>query len=122
VFGQLLYNREKGAERKDDRNSLEASLNVLAEWFRYDDPELDITTSATLLPSLEASLNRQRSVLATDLPQQFRQRSAHRGRVQNVTTASSPRSAGRSDGLRGDRKPVITRVRCLRQQITAERT
>jgi hypothetical protein len=42
VFGQLLYNREKGAERKDDRKSLEASLN------------------------------RQRSVLATDLPQQFR--------------------------------------------------
>ena len=61
VYGGLILNREEvdgtnalpGADLTED--SVEALGAVVAEWFRYDEPELDISSSLVVYPSLSES-------------------------------------------------------------------
>jgi hypothetical protein len=43
-FGGLVYGHETSDGIPDSEGSLEAAVGIEAEWFRYDEPELDVST------------------------------------------------------------------------------
>jgi len=61
VYGGMIFNREEvdgtnappGADLTED--SVEALGAIQAEWFRYDEPELDVISSFIVYPSLSES-------------------------------------------------------------------
>jgi len=52
VDGGLLVTKEEIAGSSDSDNSREAFVGARYEWFRYDDPQLDLTTQLVVIPSL----------------------------------------------------------------------
>lgn len=55
IDGGLLLTRENIAGSGDSESSREAFLGARYEWFRYDDPQLDLTTQLVVIPSLTES-------------------------------------------------------------------
>ena len=55
VDGGLLVTREEIAGFSDFDHSREAFVGAHYEWFRYDDPQLDLTTQLVVIPSLTQS-------------------------------------------------------------------
>ncbi len=55
VDGGLLATREEIAGSSDSNNSREAFVGARYEWFRYDDPQLDLATQLVVIPSLTES-------------------------------------------------------------------
>ena len=55
VDGGLLVTREEIAGSSDSDNSREAFVGARYEWFRYDDPQLDLTAQLVVIPSLTES-------------------------------------------------------------------
>lgn len=53
--GGLLVTKEDISGSSDTENSREAFIGATYEWFRYDDPELDLTTQFVVIPSLTQS-------------------------------------------------------------------
>ncbi len=53
--GGLKATRENNVDQPDDVDSLESYGEVTWEWYRYDSPELDWSTSLELIPSLTES-------------------------------------------------------------------
>jgi hypothetical protein len=66
LFGGAVLSEERLADSSAVVDSVEALFAVNAEWFRYDEPELDLTTRFSLLPSLSES-GRIRTSLDVDL-------------------------------------------------------
>lgn len=64
--GGLQVSREDQIDVEEDVNSLEATLTLNWDWFVFDDPELDWSTTIQLIPSLTES-GRVRGELETDL-------------------------------------------------------
>lgn len=64
--GGLKATRENNANQVEDLDSLEAYGTVGWEWFRYDSPELDWSTSLEIIPSLTEA-GRVRSEFDTTL-------------------------------------------------------
>ncbi len=50
--GGLMLTREDLADSETDQESLEATGTITWDWFRYDTPELDLSTSLQVIPSL----------------------------------------------------------------------
>jgi hypothetical protein len=48
----LLFSRENNVGEDDYTDSVEASILVAWDWFRFDDPELDWSSSLEVLPNL----------------------------------------------------------------------
>jgi hypothetical protein len=65
LFGGAVFSEERITGSSEQENSVEALFVVSAEWFRYDEPELDVTTRFSLLPSLSES-GRVRTSLDVD--------------------------------------------------------
>ena len=55
VEGGLLFTKEDIAGSSNTNNSREAYFGAHYEWFRYDDPQLDLTTELVVIPSLTQS-------------------------------------------------------------------
>ncbi len=55
VDAGLLVTKEEIAGSSDSDNSREAFVGARYEWFRYDDPQLDLTTQLVVIPSLTES-------------------------------------------------------------------
>ncbi|MGB5630962.1 MAG: DUF481 domain-containing protein [Woeseiaceae bacterium] len=55
VDGGLLVTREDIAGSGDSEDSREAFVGAHYEWFRYDDPQLDVTTQLVVIPNLTQS-------------------------------------------------------------------
>jgi hypothetical protein len=55
LIGGLLVSREKISEGAADEDYLEAFATLTWDWFRYDTPELDLTTSLQIIPNLTDS-------------------------------------------------------------------
>jgi len=55
LTGGLLLSREKVDADVADENFLEAFATLTWDWFRYDTPELDLTTSLQIIPNLSDS-------------------------------------------------------------------
>ena len=55
LTGGLLLSREKVDADVPDENFLEAFATLTWDWFRYDTPELDLTTSLQIIPNLTDS-------------------------------------------------------------------
>lgn len=53
--GGLKATRENNADQPEDLNSLESYGLIDWEWFRYDSPKLDLSTSFEIIPSLTES-------------------------------------------------------------------
>ncbi len=53
--GGLKATRENNVDQPEDINSLESYGTMVWEWFRYDTPELDWSTSLEVIPSLTES-------------------------------------------------------------------
>ena len=53
--GGLKATRENNADQPEDLNSLESYGLIDWEWFRYDSPKLDLSTSIEIIPSLTES-------------------------------------------------------------------
>ena len=52
AFGGLLFSQEKIASSSDTNETIEGLAELRAEWFRYDEPELDLTTDLSIYPNL----------------------------------------------------------------------
>jgi len=50
--GGLLASRENNVGEVDYRDSIEAMFSLAWDWFRFDSPELDWSTTATVIPNL----------------------------------------------------------------------
>jgi hypothetical protein len=55
LTGGLLLSREKVGAAVADEDYLEAFATLTWDWFRYDTPELDLTTSLQIIPNLTDS-------------------------------------------------------------------
>ena len=55
LTGGLLLSREKVGAGVADENYIEAFATLTWDWFRYDTPELDLTTSLQIIPNLTDS-------------------------------------------------------------------
>lgn len=55
LIGGLLLSREKVGAGVADEDYLEAFATVTWDWFRFDTPELDLTTSLQIIPNLTDS-------------------------------------------------------------------
>ena len=55
IDGGLLVTKEEIAGSSDSDNSREVFIGARYEWFRYDDPQLDLTTQLVVIPSLTES-------------------------------------------------------------------
>ena len=51
VRGGAVFTRERFTGPDPGRNNIEGTGTVVLELFRFDDPEMDITTTFTVLPS-----------------------------------------------------------------------
>jgi hypothetical protein len=65
LFGGAVFSEERITGSSAQENSVEGLFVVSAQWFRYDEPELDVTTRFSLLPSLSES-GRVRTSLDVD--------------------------------------------------------
>ena len=52
LAGGLLFSRENVSSNLPDEDSLEAYATLRWNWFRYDTPELDLSTEIQLIPNL----------------------------------------------------------------------
>ena len=50
--GGLLGTRENIADSSEDADTIEAYAKMKWDWFRYDTPELDLSTSLEVIPNL----------------------------------------------------------------------
>jgi hypothetical protein len=55
LIGGLLLSREKVSADVADENYVEAFATLAWDWFRFDTPELDLTTSLQIIPNLTDS-------------------------------------------------------------------
>jgi hypothetical protein len=55
VSHENLASGDDGATDEDDNNSLEAYVSMDWDWYRFDSPELDLSTSLEVIPSLTDS-------------------------------------------------------------------
>jgi hypothetical protein len=53
--GGLMVSHENLAGSESDQDTLEAYVNLTWDWFRYDTPELDLSTSLEIIPNLTDS-------------------------------------------------------------------
>jgi hypothetical protein len=53
--GGLLYTHERFTGESDSRGSVEGLLAIDFDWFHFDEPELDLSTTLALYPSLTES-------------------------------------------------------------------
>jgi hypothetical protein len=51
-FGGVVYGREDANGVEGTEGSIEATLGLTAEWFRYDEPELDVSTRFSVFERL----------------------------------------------------------------------
>jgi hypothetical protein len=54
-FGGVVYSQETADGVADSAGSAEAALGLTAEWFRFDDPELDVSTRLTVYERVTGS-------------------------------------------------------------------
>jgi hypothetical protein len=54
-FGGLVYGHETSDGVPDAEGSVEAAVGIEAEWFRYDEPELDVSTRFTIYERVTGS-------------------------------------------------------------------
>ena len=55
LIGGLMLSRERVGANVADENYLEAFATLTWDWFQYDTPELDLTTSLQIIPNLSDS-------------------------------------------------------------------
>ena len=70
LTGGIVVSREAIANRPETDTTLEGLISLNADWFRYDDPELDFSTRMQLYPSL-TRFGRLRGNLDTSLSWEF---------------------------------------------------
>lgn len=55
IDGGVVYTKEEIANSGETNSSTEGFIGFQYEWFRYDDPEFDLTTQLRVIPSLSES-------------------------------------------------------------------
>jgi hypothetical protein len=65
LFGGAVITQERITDSNQQEDSVEALFGLSAQWFRYDEPELDVTTRFSVFPSLSQS-GRMRTNLDVD--------------------------------------------------------
>ncbi len=70
LTGGLVVSREEIADQPDSDTTIEGIIGLNADWFRYDDPELDFSTRLQLFPSL-TRFGRLRANLDSSLSWEF---------------------------------------------------
>jgi hypothetical protein len=55
AVGGLIYTREKFTDSSESEGSVEGLLSLTFDWFHFDEPELDLSSTLTLYPSVTES-------------------------------------------------------------------